>query len=80
MKTCCWNGHLFASNVGVLPTVDGRTRKRVVISVPVRSLGHRCDLEEKRDYLRCRLLTCCRCPSMGYTVGGAPQIRVYTER
>lgn len=61
MKRCCWGGFLFASNVGVLPTVpDGCVLDpRVVISIPKKDLGHKGKIRRKR--LRHALLhDCCR--------------------
>jgi hypothetical protein len=54
----CWGGHLFASNVGVLPTVpDACTLSpRLILSVPTKDLGRK--LKRRRRRLRRELLRC----------------------
>jgi hypothetical protein len=77
MKNCCWGGHLFASNVGVLPTVpDGcLLNARVVLSIPTKDLG--CKPKRRRRRLRRALLHSC-CPNVTNDV--APTIDARTQR
>lgn len=58
MKRCCWGGHLFASNVGVLPTEPDACilDPRLILSIPARDLGRR--LRRRRRRLRRELLRC----------------------
>lgn len=73
----CWGGHLFASNVGVLPTEpDGCILDpRVVISIPLRDLGRPCKLRRRRRRLRHLLLTAC-CPNVTRDVAPTIDARV----
>jgi hypothetical protein len=58
MKRCCWGGHLFASNVGVLPTEHAicTLDPRLILSVPTRDLGRK--LSRRRRRLRRELRRC----------------------
>lgn len=77
MKHCCWGGHLFASNVGVLPTEpDGCILDaRVVFSIPKKELSRH--LKKRRRQLRHKLLHAC-CPNVTNDV--APTIDVRAQR
>jgi hypothetical protein len=77
MKHCCWGGHLFASNVGVLPAVpDGCVLDPgVVLSVPSADFGHRGHRRRKR--LRHALLHDC---SPNVTNDVAPTVDARTQR
>ena len=77
MKHCCWAGHLFASNVGVLPTVpDGCILDpRIVLSVPSKDFGTR--LKKRQRRLRHALTHDC-CPNETNDV--APTVDVRTQR
>jgi hypothetical protein len=77
MKHCCWGGHLFASNVGVLPTEpDGCVLDPgVVLSVPSKNFGRPC--KRRRSRLRRALLHAC-CPNVTNDV--APTVDARTQR
>ncbi len=73
----CWGGHLFASNVGVLPTEpDGCILDpRIVLSVPSKDFG--CKRKRRRRRLRHALLHAC-CPNETNDV--APTVDARTQR
>lgn len=76
MKHCCWGGHFFASNVGVLPTEpDGCTLDpRLVLGVPSKDFGRR--RKHRLRQLRRALLHSC-CPIV---TDDAPTIDVRVQR
>jgi hypothetical protein len=56
-KRRCWTGHLFASNVGVLPTVFSGVNPKLVVSMPTDELSrHR---RKRLRQLRRELLRNC---------------------
>jgi hypothetical protein len=80
MKHRCWSGHLFASNVGVLPTEpDGCILDPgLVLSVPSKDFGRKCKHKRRRlRRLRHALLHDC-CPNVTNDV--APTIDARTQR
>lgn len=77
MRHCCWGGHFFASNVGMLPTEpDGCVLDpRVVLSFPKEGLSrHR---KKRLRQLRRELLHAC-CPNVTNDV--APTVDARTQR
>lgn len=76
-RSCCWGGHLFANNVGVLPRVpDGCTLSpRLVLSIPTKVLGCPCKLSQRRRRLQYLLITAC-CPNVTRDVAPTVDARV----
>lgn len=72
----CWDGHLFASNVGILPTVpDACTlNPGLILSIPVKDLGR--GRRRRRRRLRRGLLRC----DCVVTSNVAPTIANRTQR
>jgi hypothetical protein len=60
MTRCCWGGHYFASNVGILPTEPDACilNPRLVLSIPTKDLGRK--FKRRRRRLRRYLLRCHR--------------------
>ncbi len=75
-KHRCWDGHLFASNVGVLPTEpDGCVLDpRLVLSIPNKDLGH--SRRRRRRRLQRELFRC----DCNETNDVAPTIDARTQR
>jgi hypothetical protein len=73
---CCWGGHLFASNVGVLPTEpDGYSLDaRLVLSIPKKRFSRH--YRKRQRQLRHKLLHAC-CPDV--TGNSVPTIDTRTQ-
>jgi len=76
-RRCCWGGHLFASNVGIFPTVpDGCVLDpKIVLSIPTKDLSRK--FKRRQRQLRRKLLHDC-CPNETNDV--APTVDARTQR